>query len=153
MKITEGYIPDLEDGFTIVYGEENSWRTEIRSILQFKNNDQNCFLTHECRAEALSKNNIFTGVNYEFAPVKTPDGNFNIRSGLYNYGFGLTEPNTVYEKTEIKIEAKCTEREVVYYGIDEMIERNKNDCVGRYFIDLEYTFEGKKYRSFFRPDI
>lgn len=147
MNNADGKIPDLEDGFAIVYGDQNCWRTEVRSILEIKENGQKSFLTHECRAEALSSDNIFTGANYEFAPVKTPNGNFNIRSGLYNYGFGLKDPSAIYEKTDHKIETQCSDRNVIYYDMNEMIIRHKNNYVGRYFVDLEYKFKGITYRS------
>ncbi len=149
MQPEDASAPDLENGFAIVSGKENAWRTEIQSILKFEDNGNCCYLTHECRAESLSESAIFGEEKYEFLPIKTPDGNFNIRSGVYNYGFLESEPNTIYEKFNNKIEIICPIREIYYLGYKETIKAFEERDTGRYFVELEYILAGRAYKSMF----
>ena len=69
--------PDLCNGYAVVGNKdaENLWRTEIRSVLHQILGRGKAYLTHECRAEVISPESIFTGENNEFTAINSWLGN------------------------------------------------------------------------------
>ena len=65
--------PDLFNSYAVVGNKdaENLWRTEIRSVLHKNLDWRKAYLTHECRAEVISPESIFTGENNEFTAIKS----------------------------------------------------------------------------------
>ena len=150
-------LPDLENGYMVMgYNQANRWQTNIESVLAKKDSNgdsQYAYMSHECRGEDVSPN-IFGSRNYEFLVIKTWKGNYNLRSGSYNFGFNPFQnfakrsPLTVYEKTEAEVVVRCDNREASYLSVDETLDMlqhetpNKNN---KLYMEVSYFLNGSNY--------
>ncbi len=137
--------PNLDSGYAIVYGEENHWRTEVRSILCRTATGEQAALTHECRAEGVSPEKIFQGNNYEFVAIKTWLGQYMVRSGANQHGLGEQLPDSAYQLGNGRIDIDCPLANIHEFGFDEALKKVRNPTSGRYFIKVDYKFRGENW--------
>ena len=141
--------PDLDGGYAVVYGQNNHWRTEVRSMLCRMATDEQAILTHECRAEGVNSTKIFDGRLYEFAAIKTWLGSGAVRSGSYNYGIGTGLPASAYELNDtLRVEVDCPLTKVQEFSFDEALEKFRNPTSGRYFIKIDYLYGEESWRIY-----
>lgn len=151
-------IPDLETGYMVMgHDTPNRWRTKIECVLARISEGREAeysYLSHECRAEALSSK-IFDSRNYEFVAVKTWNGVFYLRGGSYNYGFNPLKnlrkktPECVYEKMpDSNIFVYCLQRSPRYLGFDEALTILQSETPSQQenlFIEVTFRQSGFNY--------
>ncbi|CCQ75510.1 hypothetical protein [Magnetospira sp. QH-2] len=145
--------PDLEGGFaTVGTNIRNSWRTEIRTVLVREEDDGGtgtAYLTHECRAETVDEEHIFSSHMYDFAAIRSWDGNYLVRHGSYNLGVGTGVPDAIHEKTDaIEIAITCPNVPVNVESFDSVLEACQSRTGKRLFMMVNYTYEGRNFQIY-----
>ena len=75
-------LPNIASGHILSgIGTRNFWQTSIMAAV-FHASEWS-YLSHECRAEAISPSNIFEGHVYDFRVLVTPTCTFAMRTGAY----------------------------------------------------------------------
>ena len=154
-------VPDLEDGFMVLhYDARNRYQTGIECVLVRQKDDgeeERAYLSHECRAEAVSEDPFSHPGNYEFVAISTWTGNYNLRSGSSLFGFnplrnlGGNLPDAAYEKTDRKNFVSCNDRTVNYLRFGEVIallQQDFNSGYKKLYMEMSFRRSDCKYHLY-----
>mgnify|MGYP006108216385 CR=1 FL=1 len=140
---------DLNNSFVHFIGSENSWRTNIKSILTFDNNS--IFLVKECRSEFTGVKNPFNhSRRYEFLGIVDDDKTHFIRTKpLVNslekifdlYG----KFKNIQSNAQKKIKKNIVKADIEYLSFERVNEIISSDETSSIYCEIEYEYESIKY--------
>ena len=139
---------DLKNSFVYLNpNEENTWRTNIKSILEDHSSNTKYFLTKECRAERVGKHPFDHSEKSELCVVLN-DKKFrvNIRDLPINK---KKDFHPHFYETKISDDDICLET-INYQNIEynEIIDRLNSRKLAELYVKFSYKFEEKSYSVF-----
>lgn len=124
-------VPDLKNGFIILNVDgPNRWWTGVQSVLARREpgaeQEQNAYLSHECRAEHVGEDPYSHPGIYEYVAARTWSGNLALRAGPNLLGVKgsdadeMDRQSAAYESIDMAIDVTCEQREVSQLTCDEV---------------------------------
>ena len=128
---------NIDKSFIRFIGEQNSWRTNIKSILSTEN--KKIFLVKECRAELVGEHPFFHPDRYEFFAIIEDDKTHFIRTSIVGGNKGNVQLNARSNKKHI------VESNVNYLSFEKIHEIVSSGKTNNIYCEIEYEYEAIKY--------
>ena len=129
---------DLRKSFVHFIDPKNSWRTNIKSIITFKNNS--LFLVKECRAELVGATPFNHPGRYEFLGVVDDDKTHFIRTKPLDFNFKNIQLNA-----QMKNKKNIVKADIEYLSFERVNEIVSSDKTTNIYCEIEYEYESIKY--------
>jgi hypothetical protein len=130
---------NIDKSFIHFFGEKNSWRTNIKSILSTEN--KKIFLVKECRAESVGERPFFNHPGrYEFLGIIEDDKTHFIRTLSIDANKGNVQLNAPMKNKKYIVESN-----VNYLSFEEVNEIVSSGKTINIYCEIEYEYEGIKY--------
>ena len=130
---------NIGKSFIHFFGDNNSWRVNIKSILSSEN--KNYFLMKECRAEAMGENPFFHPGRYEFLSIIDDDKTHCIRTSAIDGNKG----NLQFNNVKIKNKKYIVKSNVNYLSFEKIYEIVSSGKINNIYCKIEYEYEAIKY--------
>ena len=129
---------NIHKSFIHFIGEQNSWRTNIKTILSTKN--KKYFLVKECRAELVGEHPFFYQNRYEFLGIVEDDKTHIIRTSAVG-----SKQRNVQLNAPLKNKKYIVESNVNYLSFEKVNEIVSSGKTINIYCEIEYEYEGIKY--------
>jgi len=130
---------DLNKSFIHFITKSNSWRTKIESVLITEN--KKIYLVKECRAEFVSEQPLTHPGDYEFLGIIEDNKTHFIRKSPTDGDKGILQLNSPVENKKYIVESN-----VNYLSFLEAHEIVSSGKTNNIYCEIEYEYEGTKYR-------
>ena len=129
---------NIHKSFIHFIGEQNSWRTNIKTILSTKN--KKYFLVKECRAELVGEQPFFHQNRYEFLGIVEDDKTHIIRTSAAG-----SKKQNVQLNAPLKNKKYIVESNVNYLSFEKINEIVSSGETNNIYCEIEYEYEAIKY--------
>ena len=129
---------NIHKSFIHFIGEQNSWRTNIKTILSTKN--KKYFLVKECRAELVGEHPFFHQGRYEFLAIVEDDKTHIIRTSAAGSKQQNVQLNVPYKNKKYIVESNVNY--VSFEKINEIVSSGETNNI---YCEIEYEYETIKY--------
>lgn len=144
---------NLENSYVYLNPEnENTWRANIRSLIQNEDTLVKYYLTKECRAESISEYPFHHPSISEFCPVISSDKScFYLRSlPTYNSGKNYNHDYQKKLNTNFKIKLNYFDYKEVTYR--KLLELLRSDTQDDFYFKLTFKYQNNNYSLFTKID-
>ena len=131
-------VININKSFIHFIGEQNSWRTNIKTILSTKN--KKYFLVKECRAELIGVRPFFQYSRYEFLAIVEDDKTHIIRTSAAG-----SKKQNVQLNAPLKNKKYIVESNVNYLSFEKINEIVSSGETNNIYCEIEYEYETIKY--------
>lgn len=129
---------NFDKSFIHFIGKENSWRTNIESVLITEN--KKFYLVKEIRAELVGEHPFSHPGRYEFLGIVEDDKTHLIRTSSTDGNQGIVQLNTPLKNKKYIVESN-----VNYLSFEEVNEIVSSGKTNNIYSEIEYEYEGIKY--------
>ena len=129
---------DIDKSVIHFIEEENSWRTDIESILITQN--KKIYLVKECRAEQVGAHPFLHIGRYEFLGIVEDDKTHFIRTSATG-----DKKSNLQLNAPIKNKKYIIKSNVEYFNFEEVYEIIISGRTNNIYCEIEYLYEGIKY--------
>ena len=131
-------VIDIHKSFIHIIKTENSWRTNIKSILSTEN--KKFFLVKECRNELVGEHPFFHPGRYEFLGIIEDDKTHFIRTSVVDGNKGNVQLNAQQKNKKYIVESN-----VNYLSFEKIHEIVSSGKTNNIYCEIKYEYEGIKY--------
>ena len=132
-------VIDIHKSFIHIIKTENSWRTNIKSILSTEN--KKFFLVKECMAESMGEHPFSHYTTHELLSIIEDDKTHFIRTSAVDSNKGNVQLNDQLTKNKKHI----VESNVNYLSFEEVNEIVSSGKTINIYCEIEYEYEAIKY--------
>jgi len=129
---------DIDKSVIHFIEEENSWRTDIESILITEN--KKIYLVKECRAEQVGEHPFLHIGRYEFLGIIEDDKTHFIRTSATG-----DKKSNLQLNAPIKNKKYIIKSNVEYLNFEEVYKIVSSGKTNNIYCEIEYLYEGIKY--------
>ena len=129
---------NIHKSFIHFISSENSWRTNIKSILSTEN--KKFFLVKECRNELVGEHPFFHPGRYEFLGIIEDDKTHFIRTSVVDSNRGNVQLNAQQKNKKYIVESN-----VNYLSFEKVHEIVSSGKTNNIYCEIKYEYEGIKY--------
>ena len=146
-------IIDLENSFIDFIGDNNSWRTNIKSVLECKKNKKTYYLAKETRAQQMTKNPFKHNSRFEFLGLVDNLGTTNfIRTSAvdgYKGTFQIVDPDNAdargNEGRKLKNNIYINYKDVGILDFNQLQEILHQKKIKNIFCKIDYSLNDEEY--------